>query len=129
MNSRVAAFINNHEDEIDTDDFHSVFTAAYQELDNNDTRILYNDLCDTFGTEFITKQRETALYFIISMLVEDFDPKKRYSFGYIYEKLMHENILGLRTTEFGKYLRDNAVEFGLNSKVVNGVSVYTKKKV
>ena len=94
MNSRVANFINSHEEEIDSNDFHSVFTAAHNELNNDDTKVLYLDLCDTFGDELISKQRETALYFIVSMIVEDMEFTKRYIFSYIYETLMHYNILG-----------------------------------
>ena len=129
MNSKVAAFINNHEEEIDSDDFHSVFTSAYNELDNKETRELFYILADTFGEEEIKKQRETALYFIVSMIVDDFDPKLSYSFGYIYGRLMHENILGLKSTEFAKYLDENTEEFNLEEKTVNGVSSYRIRKV
>lgn len=127
MNARVATFINNHEDEIDTDDFHSVFTAAYQELNNDDTKVLYNDLCDTFGTEVITKQRNTALYFIVSMIMDDISPNSRYTFGYIHEKLMHYNILGLSRIEFSDYLNANAREFGLETSHAGGISIYRKR--
>lgn len=124
MNGRVATFINNHEAEIDSNDFHSVFTAAYNELNNDDTKVLYLDLCATFGDEFVSKQRETALYFIVSMIVEDMGSTKRYTLAYIYEALMHYNILGLTLKEFKNYLADNLDEFDLTMKHVNGVTIF-----
>ena len=128
MNSRVANFINSHEAEIDTNDFHAVFTAAHNELNNNDTKVLFLDLSDTFDPSMIQKQRETALYFIVSMIVEDMDFTKGYTFSYIYETLMHYNILGLKSTEFMNYLADNLEEFGLVMKPFNGATIFYRVK-
>ena len=124
MNGRVANFINSHEEEIDTNDFHAVFTAAHNELNNDDTKVLFLDLSDTFDPVMIQKQRETALYFLVSMIVEDMDFTRRYTFSYIYETLMHYNILGLKPTEFVNYLADNLEEFGLIMKPFNGATIF-----
>lgn len=129
MNSKVADFINSHEEEIDTNDFHSVFTAAFNELNNDDTQEVFRIFSDTFDKEDIAKQRETALYFILSKIAEDMDPERRYSFAYIYATLMHLNILGLNSAQFSKYLRQNASDFDLDVKVVGGMSIYRKKEM
>lgn len=126
MNSRVATFINNHEEEIDSNDFHSVFTAAYNELNNDDTKVLYLDLCDTFGDEFISKQRETALYFVLTMVFDDVPSGAGYAFGDLLEQVLHRNSLGLKETELMNYIADNLYEFDLVMEPFGSKTVFRK---
>lgn len=113
MNSRVSAFINNHEEEIDSNDFFSVFTAAHSELSNSDCTSLIEDLKQVFDADFIEKQREASLRFILTMACDDLDPSSTYTYAELFKDLLGYNAVGLSYTEFCEYLAENQAEFDI----------------
>ena len=112
MNALIAQFINEHEDEIDTNDFFSLFTSAHNELSNHDCEELFIDLIEVFDTDWVMKQREAAFRFILTYACDDLDPSHSYTFRDLASELGN-NFIGYDFDTFCEYVRQNQAEFDI----------------
>lgn len=128
MNYRIAGFMNDHSDEIDSGDFFSVYISAYGELSNDDTSELTADLILVFDEDMIFKQREAALRFILLHAAEEMDPATFYTIRSFKKHVIYGNTLGLTDEFLAEYLAQNANEFDMETSYTGGHTLIIRKK-